>query len=1018
MSSSSNNLSPSLESRPIEETRSIISNPKLDHILDQYLDDLQNGRACSREELLAQYPDLSEDLAEYLDGIEMVSGLGVGSDLVPQKLGDFEIVRPIGRGAMGVVYLANQISLKRPVALKVLRYSVTGKQATARFEREAELVATLQHPHIVPIYATGKHDNHHFLAMQLIDGPSLSQWSAAEDADRDPTTLAKWGAEVARALAHAHQRDVIHRDVKPSNLLQDKDQKVWLTDFGLARRFDDLRMSMTGAMLGTPNYMSPEQASPSRYPIDHRTDIYSLGATLFELLTGRCVFLAETPHAVLAQVLTEEPPMLRELLPDASRDLETILMKCLDKEPHDRYQTADQLADDLEAFAEGRSIKARRPSVIERAIRWKRHNQKAVSWATTAVTVAFILLASSLAAWTVWRDSHQGSLKINSAEGPIIARLIDSKGEPSPTFTIPAQQKMKLDADAYQLEMWAPGRIGETQNLFVSSGEDVSFKISLPDKGVFPERTISGIPQNLPLETGDDLVLIHQDGISRLDGRTGETIWKAKSEIFIEPMLAKNENLTELNDGHTPNLSVVRPVAWDWSTNTVRTYDERRIPVVTPGFPDINADGEQEVLVACHTRPLLFVLDGATGKLLWHYIAAPTTHKEDSIHQHVSGGGLYVPRDIGDVDGDGTPDFAMQFYSEGNRFVFRWLDAISGKTGKRIWRTDFPKSYFNQGKLTVPSACQLMFHGHAESRYAQCYRGGQWDFLLGNQFGNRALDAVVPWPILPVQKSGQTGEACFIVCGSKLISVGLQDGQLAELNQSQPLELGFFPALEPKWIETSLSDKPLLLLCEQVSYANGRGTNGKLRFSAWSVEEGKQVWSYDAIADSNWTGQVPSWPLLSDLTGDGIAEIVIADGANLDDLPIRGEARVQALDATTGKPIWSDAQRATIRCLDRQIQHMLTGPDADGDGLKDVYVVSCMRELDSQTITTYVDILCGLTGKPIRSVRNQIPSMQTSRGGLNLQQPFFQGIAPDGYPILVLARKSMTRVMSTASTWR
>ena len=245
MSSSSNNLSPSLESRPIEETRSIISNPKLDHILDQYLDDLQNGRACSREELLAQYPDLSEDLAEYLDGIEMVSGLGVGSDLVPQKLGDFEIVRPIGRGAMGVVYLANQISLKRPVALKVLRYSVTGKQATARFEREAELVATLQHPHIVPIHATGKHDNHHFLAMQLIDGPSLSQWSAAEDADRDPTTLAKWGAEVARALAHAHQRDVIHRDVKPSNLLQDEDQKVWLTDFGLARRFDDLRMSMT-----------------------------------------------------------------------------------------------------------------------------------------------------------------------------------------------------------------------------------------------------------------------------------------------------------------------------------------------------------------------------------------------------------------------------------------------------------------------------------------------------------------------------------------------------------------------------------------------------------------------------------------------------------------------------------------------------------------------------------------------------------------------------------------------------
>ena len=480
------------ENLELSETRSMVLNPKLDRILDQYLDDLQNGRACSRAELLAKYPDMADELAEYLDGIEMVSGLGVGSDLVPQKLGDFEIIRPIGRGAMGVVYLANQISLKRPVALKVLRYSVSGKQATARFEREAELVATLQHPNIVPIHATGKHDNLHFLAMQLIEGPSLSQWSAAEDADRNPTTLARWAAEVARALAHAHQRDVIHRDVKPSNLLKDEDQKIWLTDFGLARRFDDLRMSMTGAMLGTPNYMSPEQASPTRYPIDHRTDIYSLGATLFELLTGRCVFLAETPHAVLAQVLAEEPPMLRELLPDASRDLETILMKCLEKEPTDRYQTADELADDLEAFAEGRSIKARRPSVIEQAVRWKRHNQKAVSWAVAAAATAMTVLAISVASWIGWTNSQLGRLKIQSDEGPIVGRLIDANGEPTPTFTIPTQQPMPVKEGRYTLQMWAGGKLGENQDLFVEHGKVTQCKTKLSDDGVFAERTVKG----------------------------------------------------------------------------------------------------------------------------------------------------------------------------------------------------------------------------------------------------------------------------------------------------------------------------------------------------------------------------------------------------------------------------------------------------------------------------------------------------------------------------------------------
>ena len=263
--------------------------PQVAVILDKYLQDIQNGRACTRKELLQQHPDLKDALTEYLSSIDMVAGLGVGDDLLTQKVGDFEIVKPIGCGAMGVVYLANQISLKRQVALKVLRYTVVDKQATYRFEREAELVATLRHPNIVPIYTTGQQDGTHYLAMRLIGGQSLSQWSVEKNADRNPKRIAKWGVQAARALAHAHSQNVIHRDVKPSNLLLEQDH-VWLSDFGLARRHDDLRMSMTGAMLGTPNYMSPEQAAPTRRPADHRSDIYSLGATLFELLTRRCVF--------------------------------------------------------------------------------------------------------------------------------------------------------------------------------------------------------------------------------------------------------------------------------------------------------------------------------------------------------------------------------------------------------------------------------------------------------------------------------------------------------------------------------------------------------------------------------------------------------------------------------------------------------------------------------------------------------------------------------------------------------
>ena len=517
-----------------QETRELSSNSKLDQILDQYLNDMQQGRACSRAELLAKHPDLASDLSECLDGIEMIAGLDTCSNSVPQQMGDFSISEPIGQGAMGVVYRAEQISLKRPVALKVLRYAVSGKQASKRFEREAELVATLQHPHIVPVYAFGQHESLNYFAMQLIDGESLSQWSARPETERDPKTLATWVAQVARALAHAHGRDIVHRDIKPSNLLKDKQGKIWLTDFGLARRFDDVRMSMTGAMLGTPNYMSPEQASPGRHPIDYRTDIYSLGATLFELLTGRTVFQADTPHAVLAQVLTEDAPSLSESIPGCSRDLETILIKCLASEPIGRYQTADQLADDLEAFVADRSIKARRPGPIERATRWRRQNQKAVSWATTAVAAAISLLAIGLATWSSWKSSHQGTLKIDSDEGPFVGRLISEDGEATPAFTIPTQQKIAIDAGQYQLQMWTGGRFGESQDLFVDRGQHTTISTKLPELGAFPDRTVEGIPQAWRRPVGDAIVLFKDKAASARQPPPGKDLWTTDAEDIIQ----------------------------------------------------------------------------------------------------------------------------------------------------------------------------------------------------------------------------------------------------------------------------------------------------------------------------------------------------------------------------------------------------------------------------------------------------------------------------------------------------
>ena len=997
-----------------DETRSIAANQKLDLILDRYLDDLQNGRACSREELLAQHPDLSDELAEYLDGIEMVSGLGVGGDLIPQRLGDFEIIRPIGRGAMGVVYLANQISLKRPVALKVLRYSVSGKQATARFEREAELVATLQHPNIVPIYATGKHDNHHFLAMQLVDGPSLSQWSAAEDANRDPTTIAKWTAEVARALAHAHQRDVIHRDVKPSNLLQDEDQKIWLTDFGLARRFDDLRMSMTGAMLGTPNYMSPEQASPARYPIDHRTDVYSLGATLFELLTGRCVFLAETPHAVLAQVLAEEAPPLREIQPDASRDLETILIKCLEKEPSDRYQTAEQLADDLEAFTEGRSIKARRPGIIEQAGRWKRTNQKAVSWALTAATAAAVLIAVSVASWIGWNNSQLGGLTLQSDEGPIAGRLINANGEPTSTFTIPTRQPMPVKEGHYTLQVWDGGKLGGNQDIFVNRRQQTWVNSVLPDNGVFPERTVQGIPAVLPLGDRDDLVFFHKQGITRVDGRTGSDLWTAEAKNFLKPVNATAEIKNENQQDNNPQQIDSVPIKWlDFAE--LHNYDDRRLPVVAQDFPDINQDGEREVMIASHTEPVLFAFDGKSGELLWHYVASPTVD-DGTPYEHA--GSLHRPRNIGDIDGDGVHDFATNFFSRATQ-VHQWTDAVSGKTGQRIWRLELPEKWFNKGTHNVSAFCQLDPSIHNPFRHAMCY--GRYRVGVGNQ--NQPNAFVIPWPCIsiPAKQESET-DLLLHVCGTKLIVCDAKTGQASDFNQGDPVELGFIPALAPKLIPLGEEpDCPMgVLLCEQVSLADcNTVTKPVTRFSLWSLETGSELWHFDAACDPGWTGVAPDWPLLLDLTGDCVPEILIADGADLEKVPSTNAtclASMRALDARTGKSVWQTEDVARIRNLDRQVQRVLIGPDADGDDREDLYVVSPMQGEEAAggwsnswhfgSKWVFVDILSSVTGKLIRSTKSEASVFKGPSNDTDFEEPFFLGVGSDGYPRLVVTTKN------------
>jgi len=506
------------------------SESRLAHILDDYLAALQAGRPPARDALLAEHPDLAVDLDACLASLEFIRCASVTPPPGPENelialapapgiLGDYRIVREVGRGGMGVVYEAEQISLSRRVALKVLPFAAAVEpKHLQRFRVEAQAAAQLHHTNIVPVFAVGCERGVHYYAMQFIEGQTLAEaikglrqlegidpldpscatrvqpeagaklgtgslseirsplagetrslpeipselanegrsvpeipsplvgegrvggsyaegsrikgpgspttstrphkegWHDSIDRGQssnvhpEALTSALWpsgsapgrayfrkvaeiGVQAAEALDYAHNMGLVHRDIKPANLLLDVRGNVWITDFGLARIQNEPGLTMTGDLLGTLRYMSPEQALAKRVVVDHRTDIYSLGATLYELLSLRPAFDGERQE-ILHQIASAEPRSLQKINRVIPRELETIVLKAMAKEPESRYTTARELADDLRRFQEFKPIKARRPTIREKAAKWGRRHLSIVASALVVLVLASVGLAA------------------------------------------------------------------------------------------------------------------------------------------------------------------------------------------------------------------------------------------------------------------------------------------------------------------------------------------------------------------------------------------------------------------------------------------------------------------------------------------------------------------------------------------------------------------------------------------------------------------------------------------------
>jgi serine/threonine protein kinase/Flp pilus assembly protein TadD len=464
--------------------------PRVTRALEEYMAALEAGRRPGRADFLARHAEIAGALGECLDGLEFVTaavgelhpdaepappeagGLGCG---VP--LGDFRIVREVGRGGMGVVYEAVQLSLGRTVALKVLPFASTlDAKQLQRFKNEAQAAAHLHHAGIVPVYATGCERGVHYYAMQFIDGRTLAALiqelrraaGAEEQATPDaagattvaarapgqPTvplgtrsslldprssffgTAAHLGVQAAEALEHAHQLGIVHRDVKPANLMVataapltpagrgagGEGFHLWVTDFGLAHCQSQAGLTMTGDLLGTLRYMSPEQALGQRGVVDQRTDVYSLGVTLYELLTLQPAFAGRDRGELLRQIGFEEPRPPRRLNPALPAELETIVLKAMAKEPTERYATAGELADDLRRFLEDKPIRARRPTLWQQGKKWARRHRPLVWSLAVSGSVVLILAVIGLAVSnaTITREKKDKERALEAAEANLL----------------------------------------------------------------------------------------------------------------------------------------------------------------------------------------------------------------------------------------------------------------------------------------------------------------------------------------------------------------------------------------------------------------------------------------------------------------------------------------------------------------------------------------------------------------------------------------------------------------------
>lgn len=891
---------------------------EVDRIIAAYLQQVDAGEKPDRQALLKEHPQFDTELREFFNDLEIFTAPsntsshfptgkpGTISDSKLPKLryfGEYELIREIARGGMGVVYEARQKSLKRTVAVKMILGGVLASdEDVQRFRTEAQAAAGLQHPNIVSIHEVGVCQDQHYFSMDLVNGSNLADMVKDGVLHHDESVLCI--QKLAEAVHYAHARGTLHRDLKPSNILIDELGTPHITDFGLAKLMhDESGLTATGARLGTPSYMPPEQAAGEGESVGPAGDIYSLGCILYELLTGRPPFRGSSVIQTLNMVVNQLPVSPRDLNAEIPKDLANICLKCLQKLPADRYESAGDLAEDLVRFSKGEPVSAHPIGPIERCRRrLRKHRRAFTALVSTIAVAAFGTFVHQK--YETYEQNRRAIISFTTPGSPLVTEVRDHLDRKQLlNFTTPTSTPVSLEPGDLRIRFSEPYQLSEEFRLHTTKALKRTIPVEVEDRHVFKPLSTTRKPYIVTLTDHADIIVADKQCIERFDGKTSQSVWK------IDP--TADEVLTQMG---------VEWISWI-GYHQKDPVDRHSLLTSTP---DLNGDGIGDLVwLSGNTRgtsevhpPGIITQSGADGRFIWtHRLpVSDSNSRSRSFKLRIAG-----QPETALIDEDATPDLIVTSTGE-----LRHVEAISGRTGQRLWKFQIePEQFegpFHWAKGAKPdnivadflSAGQLEINGESNIVVATGRSLVRLDEKSGRKLGSLYTS---DWPIaesIIADLNGDGQDEVLLRHQSKSGKATLTAIDPASSNilwQHESTEIS-----STEVVDLDHQGPPEVIIAfTGIMQHTGPQRIGKM-CRTLNGETGEVVWSGPSVLDG-FDKSMFRVKSVSDLNRDGVADVVMArarflTNANMyyhgETIPgVRGLSMgVHALSGRDGSELW------------------------------------------------------------------------------------------------------------------